>query len=56
MKREAFGVVALSAEAGPIVVVCRHSKMFASNNFRKSLHRLIGIHLAILIHEQPVAY
>jgi hypothetical protein len=30
--------------------------VFASNNFRKPLHRFVGIHLAIVIHEQAVVY
>ena len=54
MKPEAFGVVALSAEAGPIVAVFRQRKVLASSNFCRPLHRFFGIHLAIVIHEQPV--
>jgi hypothetical protein len=30
--------------------------MLASNNFRKPPHRFVSIHLAIVIHEQPVVY
>jgi hypothetical protein len=30
--------------------------MLASNNFRKPPHRFVRIHLAIVIHEQPVVY
>jgi hypothetical protein len=54
MKGEALGVVGLSPEPGAVNTFGRACKMSASNNFRKSPHRFIRFHLAILKHEQPV--
>jgi hypothetical protein len=56
MNRKPFEVVAISPEAGAVSALGRERKMFASNNFRKPPHRFFGIHLAIVIHDQPVVY
>jgi hypothetical protein len=56
MKREAVGVVAISPEAGAETVHCGQREMRAPNHFKKSAHRLVGIHMAILIHEPLVVY
>ncbi len=56
MLRQPFEEVAISPESGAVIALCRQRKMLVSNNFRKSPHRFVAIHLAIVIHEQPVVY
>ncbi len=56
MQREPFEEVAISPEPGAVSALGCECKMLASNNFRKPPHRFVGIHLAIVIHEQPVVY
>ena len=56
MQRQPFEEVAISPEPGAVSALGRERKMFASNNFRKPPHRFVRIHLAIVIHEQPVVY
>jgi hypothetical protein len=56
MQRQPFEEVAISPEPGAVSALGRERKMLASNNFRKPPHRFIRIHLAIVIHEQPVVY
>jgi len=56
MQRQPFEEVAISPEPGTVGPLCRERKMLASNNFRKPPHRFVRIHLAIVIHEQPVVY
>jgi hypothetical protein len=56
MQGQPFEEVAISPEPGAVGALGRERKVFASNNFRKPLHRFVGIHLAIVIHEQAVVY
>jgi hypothetical protein len=56
MKREPFEVVAMTPKQGAVIGVRRECKVFASNNFRKLPDRLFLIHLAVVIHEQPVVH
>ena len=56
MQRQPFEEVAISPEPGAVGALGRERKVFALNNFRKSPHRFVGIHLAIAIHEQAVVY
>ena len=56
MQREAFEEVAISVEPIAVSALGRECKILASNNVPKSPHRFIRVHLAILIHEQPVVY
>ena len=56
MQGQPFEEVAISPEPGAVGAPGRERKVFASNNFRKPLHRFVGIHLAIVIHEQAVVY
>ena len=56
MQRQPFEEVAISPEPGAVSALGRERKMLASNNFRKPPHRFVRIHLAIVIHEQPVVY
>jgi hypothetical protein len=56
MQGQPFEEVARSPEPGAVSALCGKRKMLASNNFRESPHRLVGVHLAIVIHEQPVVY
>lgn len=53
---DAKGEVAISPEPSTVSLLSRKRKMFASNHFLKSPHRFLGLHLAILIHEQSVVY
>jgi hypothetical protein len=53
MKREPFKVAAISPEPGAVIALCRECKVFASKNFRKPLHRFVGIHSVFVIKEQP---
>jgi len=56
MQRQPFEEVAISPEASAANALGRERKILASNNFRKSPHRFVRIHSAIVIHEQPVVY
>ena len=56
MQGQPFGEVAISPERGPVSALGRECKILASNNFGKSAQRFVRIHLAIVIHEQPVVY
>jgi hypothetical protein len=56
LQRQAFDEVAISPKPDAVSALGRECKVFASNNFRKSPHRFVGVHLAIVIHEQPVVY
>jgi hypothetical protein len=55
-QRQPFEKVAISPEPGAASALGRECKMLASNNFRKPLHCCVRIHLAVVIHEQPVVY
>jgi hypothetical protein len=48
--------VAISPEPGAVIALWRERKVFASNNFRRPPHWFVRIHLAIVLHEQPVVY
>jgi hypothetical protein len=56
MQGQPFEEVAISPESGAVSALGRERKALASNNFRMPPHRFFGIHLAIVIHEQPVVY
>jgi hypothetical protein len=56
MQRHLFEEVAISPEPGAVSALGRECKMLASINFRKSAQRFVRIHLAIVIHEQPVVH
>jgi hypothetical protein len=56
LQGQPFEEVAISPEPGAVSALGRERKVLASNNFRKPPHRFIRIHLAIVIHEQPVVY
>jgi hypothetical protein len=53
MKWNPFEAVGISPEPGAVSALGRGRKMLASNTFRKPPRRFFGIHLAIVIHEQP---
>ena len=55
MKWKPFEVVAISPEPGAVTALFRERRMLPLNHFRESAHRLVGIHLAILIRE-PLVY
>jgi len=44
MKWNPFEAVGISPEPGAAIALCRECKVFASNNFRESPHRFVGIH------------
>jgi hypothetical protein len=54
MQRQPFDEAAISPDPGAVIALCRECKVVVSNNFLKSLHRFVPIHLAIVIYEQPV--
>ncbi|MGD1083572.1 MAG: hypothetical protein ABSA47_02335 [Verrucomicrobiota bacterium] len=54
IQRQPFEEVAISPDPGALSALGRERKVFVSNNFRKPPHRFFGVHLAIVIHEQPV--
>jgi hypothetical protein len=56
MQRQPFEEVAISPQPDTVSALGRERKVFALNNFRKSPHRFVGIHLANVIHEQLVVY
>ena len=56
MQRQSFKEVAISPVPGSASALGRECEMLASNNFRKSPRRFVRIHLAIVIHQQPVIY
>jgi len=53
-QRQPFEEVAISPDPSAARALRRERKMLASNNFRKPPHRFVRVHLAIVIHEQPV--
>jgi hypothetical protein len=55
-QRQPFEEVAISPEPGAASALGRERKMLASNNLGKSPHRFGSVHLAVVIHEQPVVY
>jgi hypothetical protein len=54
MQGQPFEKVAISPEGCAVSQLGGERKMFASNNFRKSPHRFIRFHSAIVINEQTV--
>ena len=56
MQRQPFEEVAISPEPGTISALGCECKIFASNDFLKSPHGFIGLHLGVLIYEQSVVY
>jgi hypothetical protein len=56
MKSEPFAVAAMTPRQGAVIAPGRECKVFASNNFRKLPARHFLVHLAVVIHEQPVVY
>ena len=56
MSWKRFEIVAISPEPAAVAALGPDRKMLAPNHFSKSMNRLVGIHLTILIHEQLVVY
>jgi hypothetical protein len=56
MQRRPFEEIAISPEPRAVSTPGRERKVLPSNNFGKSPHRFGSIHLAVVIHEQPVVY
>jgi hypothetical protein len=56
MQRQPFEELAMFPEPRAVSALDRERKMLASNNLGKSPHRFGSVHLAIVIHEQPVLY